>query len=67
VAGEQKVGSPDPVENNILYMLSVFEAVVVVVKKIVELGVGVGVVVLHMYIVEPLEPLGPLHSYHRMM
>lgn len=48
-------------------MLSVFEAVVVVVKRVAEFEVAVGAVVLHMYIVEPLEPLGPLHSYHRMM
>lgn len=48
-------------------MSSVFEAVVVVVKKVVEFEVPVGVVVLHMYIVEPLELLGPLHSYHKMM
>jgi hypothetical protein len=46
-------------------MLSVFEAVVVVVKRVVEFEVAV--VVLHMYIVEPLESLGPLHSYHRMI
>ena len=48
-------------------MVLVFEVVIVVVAKVVEFGVEVGVVVLHIYIVEPLEPLGPLHSYHRKM
>lgn len=69
ISGEEQVGLPGPVENNIWYMLLVFVVVVVVVvvPKVVEFEVEVGVVVLHIYIVEPLEPLGPLHSYHRMM
>ena len=54
-------------ENNIWYMLLVFEVVIVVVPEIVEFEVEVEVVVLYIYIGEPLEPLGPLHSYHRMM
>ena len=53
-------------ENNIWYMLLVIEVVVVVVPKVVQFGVEVAVVVLQIYIVELLEPLGPLHSYHRM-
>ncbi len=44
--GEQKAGGPDPVENNIWYLLLVFAVVVVVVKMVVELEVAVGVVVL---------------------
>ena len=66
VAGEEQVGLPDPVGNNILYMLLVIEVVVVVVED-VKVEVEVGVVVLRIYIVEPLEPLGPRHSYHRKM
>ena len=48
-------------------MLLVFGVVVVVVVKDVEVEVEVGVVVLRIYIVEPSEPLGSLHSYHRKM
>ena len=48
-------------------MLPVFGVAVVVVVKDVEVEVEVGVVVLRIYVVEPSEPLGPLHNYHRKM
>lgn len=48
-------------------MLLVFEVAVVVVPKVVELEIEAGVVALDIYIVDPLNPLGPLHSCHRMM